>query len=194
MARRKATDSLKLVEAAALLFRRKGYKNTTIEDVADMAGISKPTVYQYVKSKESLLEHICDIVLTRIERDHEISVASSAVPAQQLRHAIKSRVQAIAELQGYFLILMNEELELSTRFRKKIGNRIDSSNMKFMAILAANVPSNKKRTDINLHAEALFILGMMASMAWWYKPNGPLSAEQLAEHVMAIIAGDLTNG
>jgi AcrR family transcriptional regulator len=43
-----------LVEAAARLFVRKGYGRTTVEDVIDAVGISKPTFYGHFTSKESL--------------------------------------------------------------------------------------------------------------------------------------------
>ena len=43
-----------LIEAAKFLFRKNGYKNTTVDEIVDQALISKATFYQYFKSKEEL--------------------------------------------------------------------------------------------------------------------------------------------
>jgi AcrR family transcriptional regulator len=44
-----------ILEAALVLFEQKGFDNTTIEQVAERAGLSVPTLYRYVKSKAELL-------------------------------------------------------------------------------------------------------------------------------------------
>lgn len=46
-----------LVEAAWTLFRKKGYDATTIEEVAEAAGISKRTFFRYFPTKEAIVFH-----------------------------------------------------------------------------------------------------------------------------------------
>lgn len=62
MARERATDTTALVAAAAETFHRKGYRNSTIDDIAEAAGISRPTVYKYTRSKQHLLDLMVDEV------------------------------------------------------------------------------------------------------------------------------------
>jgi len=50
------------------LFTSKGYENTTIEDVADAAEISKATLYNYFSSKEHLLLGIAEAALEEIRQ------------------------------------------------------------------------------------------------------------------------------
>jgi AcrR family transcriptional regulator len=45
----------KLIEVAMELFQKKEYQKTTIEEIAKLAGISKPTFFAYFDSKEQLL-------------------------------------------------------------------------------------------------------------------------------------------
>lgn len=47
---------MEIAKAAMILLSEKGYANTTMNDIAKAAGISKPTLYQYFKGKESLFE------------------------------------------------------------------------------------------------------------------------------------------
>lgn len=44
-----------IVEAALVLFAQKGVTRTTIQEIADAAGIGKGTVYEYFKSKDDIL-------------------------------------------------------------------------------------------------------------------------------------------
>ena len=50
----------RILKASRRLFKEKGYDNTMIEDVADKAGISKATLYNYFENKESLLVNTMD--------------------------------------------------------------------------------------------------------------------------------------
>jgi AcrR family transcriptional regulator len=58
--RRRALETQDLVAAAARVFERRGYADATLDDIAAEAGVSKPTVYQYVSSKQRLLETIVE--------------------------------------------------------------------------------------------------------------------------------------
>ncbi|MGV6846418.1 MAG: TetR/AcrR family transcriptional regulator [Lutibacter sp.] len=47
-----------ILEAALLLFAEHGYNTTSMESIAKQAGVSKGNLYNYFKSKESLLESV----------------------------------------------------------------------------------------------------------------------------------------
>ncbi|UUZ44780.1 helix-turn-helix domain-containing protein [Janibacter limosus] len=54
MARQRVTTTSDVVEAAAHVFARKGYRSSTIDDICLEAGVSRPTIYKYVESKPRL--------------------------------------------------------------------------------------------------------------------------------------------
>lgn len=58
----------RILKASRRLFSAKGYEETTIEDVAEKARISKATLYNYFPSKESLLIGIAEDELEQIRR------------------------------------------------------------------------------------------------------------------------------
>ena len=55
MVRGRAIDTPGLIAAAAGVFERKGFRNATIDDVAEAAGIARATLYRYADSKQHLL-------------------------------------------------------------------------------------------------------------------------------------------
>ena len=52
--RRKAERPLEILEAAFLEFSRNGYATTTLDQIAERAGVTKGTIYVYFESKEQL--------------------------------------------------------------------------------------------------------------------------------------------
>ncbi|WP_200979570.1 TetR/AcrR family transcriptional regulator [Echinicola sp. 20G] len=57
---------VKIMEAANELFFRKGFKNTTMDDISKKLGMSKKTVYQYFPGKLELLEASFNLLKTRL--------------------------------------------------------------------------------------------------------------------------------
>lgn len=73
-----------MVQAARRLFSERGFKGTSMEDVADASGITKPLVYQYFGSKESLWDVSVEAVRAQLFDGIEQTVAAVSVD-QQLR-------------------------------------------------------------------------------------------------------------
>src|SRR5215467_7069017 len=63
-----------IVDAAVAVFARRGYHATTVDDVAEAAGISKPMVYAYVGTKEELF-----VACMRREGDRLVAAVTEAV-------------------------------------------------------------------------------------------------------------------
>ena len=119
MARSPATDSAALINAAAAVFKSKGYRNATIDDIADAAGVSRPTVYKYTQNKRALLDSMVDAVLDAIAaRLHEV-LAGTGSPAGKLRRLIAIHVETATSMQTFYGILFSEEAELSDEARAR---------------------------------------------------------------------------
>ena len=57
-----------LFDVALSLFAEHGYAATTMDDIAEAAGVTKPLVYQHFESKRALYLELMDVVSTRIGR------------------------------------------------------------------------------------------------------------------------------
>lgn len=91
----RADREAQIVEVACRAFGQNGYAGTSVADVAEAAGISKPLIYNYFGSKESLhgvcVRHAADVLWAEFER----SRASGTV----------GLARAIATLDGMFKAL-----------------------------------------------------------------------------------------
>ena len=55
-----------ILARAAELFAQRGYTATSMNEVADACGVSKPSLYHYVRDKHQLLAEIAEAHVTRL--------------------------------------------------------------------------------------------------------------------------------
>ena len=64
----------KIVEAARIVFAKKGYHDATMDDVAKEVGVSKGALYSYFKSKEDILKEIYSAKSPNTQDHYQYSV------------------------------------------------------------------------------------------------------------------------
>lgn len=96
-----------LIEAAERVFATKGYAETTMADLAEAAGVTRPTVYAYFSSKDDVLAGVADFV-----RAHFIALQeqSGATPAQTLDLTLKAYLHEWVAHYGVLTVLTHQAL------------------------------------------------------------------------------------
>jgi len=99
MARKKKEQVEKsILESARRLFARFGLKKTTMDDIAQQAGVGKATIYYYFRDKEEVflkvIQKEADELLVRLEQ----AIAEYENPELKLKAMILERAVALAEL------------------------------------------------------------------------------------------------
>jgi AcrR family transcriptional regulator len=174
-----------VLNAAAVLFRERGYEGTSLNDLADILNITKPTVYYYIQSKEQLLLDI----LNRAQ-DHILDFLKAAEVSPMTGYE-KLRFVMIR----YALIMISDEgaciARVPTRViepesRANVEARIREADEIIYRILACGEQDGTLRViDPLVVNHALF--GSLNWMAYWTRPQGRLSPEQLAETQVDIL-------
>src|ERR1700737_36308 len=106
MGRSRAIDTQALVAAAARVFERRGYADATLDDIAAEAGVSKPTVYQYVASKQRLLESIVEQAIYPLRDGIDQIVQSAASASGKFEAYVRLHVNSAVRYRAYYLVLM----------------------------------------------------------------------------------------
>ena len=112
-----------ILTAAAELFRARGYRATTLEDLGRRLRISKKTLYGHFRSKEDLLAAIFHRTMSLVEEGLEAIRASRAAPAEQLREVIRHQVRTVVAEQAFLTVFFAEEAALPMRLRRAIVRR-----------------------------------------------------------------------
>jgi len=171
-----------ILSAAAKVFRDKGYQRATIQDVAEEVGLLKGSIYYYIKSKEELLFKIGITPLKAITDALREIVSQEISPEEKLRAAIKTRLRAFDQYYPDIFVFLHErfdELPEKERAFLKKGQKEDETL--WIKILKEGIEKGtfRKGADVKMIAKA--ISGTCHWMYKWYKKDGRLTTDQIAE-------------
>src|SRR3984885_15486472 len=98
-----------VIRAAAHAFNRKGYHNTSLDDIAAALEVTKPTVYYYVTNKEQLLFE-CFVAGVEQIRAAFREVRAQNIPARERLHAVlRHYAKTIASEFGWVMVRVEEQ-------------------------------------------------------------------------------------
>jgi AcrR family transcriptional regulator len=179
-----------IIDAAALLFKQKGYASTTMRDLATELGIEAASIYHHIKSKEELLEGICfDMANKFISNAKEVNdIYFNA--EEKLRLAIKLHVETITENQNQSSVFLSEwrnlsepKLTLFKQLRQQYENQF--------TIILMDGENEDIFDQVDKKFAVLSILSTINFVNEWYKPDGKMYAAEIAEKLSNFIMGGL---
>ena len=99
-----------IVAAAELLFDQQGFKATSMQEVANHAGVSKGSLYLHFKSKDELLLAVCESHTNKItQRVKEILHDKALSPLEKLTAQISFQFEEIQDYQNFYQALFQDE-------------------------------------------------------------------------------------
>jgi len=98
--RKKKERTRKLLQTAAEVFAKKGYDNTSLEDIAEQMDMRAPSLYHYVKTKEELFMRCADVMVASVFKNLEQASKISGCPMQRLENMLY--VQILGQLRDFY--------------------------------------------------------------------------------------------
>ncbi len=179
---KKAETRQAIMAAAVRLFAEKGYEKTSIEDLANAAGIGKATVYGYFATKDDIFMAYCD---------EQLEEAFA-----QLQHPGCCGGKLIDQLLTFFMIkfkFVTENKEFGRQmiremvFPKDINEKSKEHDQRYFDILDSLFRSAQQRGEIGVDHD-LFLLSVhffslyLGALAGWY--TGYVSSTEEVEEVL----------
>jgi TetR/AcrR family transcriptional regulator, cholesterol catabolism regulator len=176
------------VRAAALrLFKEKGYHATSMRDIADAVGINKGSLYSYIKSKEDLLVPVFDqaqgMLTSQIE---EIAADTEASPTERLKRALHAHVTAVAENLDVLTVYLSEWRQLAAESLATNRNQRERYASMFHQILRDGIATGEFR-EMDTRIVMLGMIGMCNYLFRWYRPDGRLAPDQIADELIEMV-------
>jgi TetR/AcrR family fatty acid metabolism transcriptional regulator len=111
-------------EAAMRVVARKGYDHTTVQDIADEAGIAKGTVYLYFKSREDILEKTMSAAGEELRKRIGAACAGVGSFGECVERVVETQLDYFEQQQDFFrLYLAMAEPFGARRLRKHASYR-----------------------------------------------------------------------
>lgn len=181
-----------IINCAAHLFDTKGYHSTSVEDICNCVGITKGTIYYYIKSKEELLYDIHDRFITAaIERAKNVTENTEIKNAKdKLVAVIKAHVSIMYDFQKEIRVFFREMDSLGPENFKIIDKKRDVFRNEILNIIEEGVRNGEFRSVIPIVA-CFTVIGAVNWMYQWYHPDSKLSSDEIAQEIVGIVLNGL---
>ena len=183
-----ATRRDELLAIAAGQFAEKGFKNTTVRDIADAAGILSGSLYHHFDSKESIVDEILRTFQEELFGQYDEILASDLDPLAQLERAVVVSFEAIDKHRDEVAIFQNEAAYLLSFDRfAYLGERNQQSREVWLTLLKRGIDAGVLRDDLDLELTYRFIRDTVWVAVRWYRPGGKLSITDIADQYLTIL-------
>jgi AcrR family transcriptional regulator len=184
-----------LLQIAAGLFADKGFKNTTVRDIAEASGILSGSLYHHFDSKESMVDEILSTFQAELFGTYDQILGSDDDARTKLEKAVRVSFEAIDHHRHEVAIFQNEADYLGTFERfGYLAERNEQSRQVWMRLLTEGVESGALRSDLDVELVYRFIRDTVWVAVRWYRPGGALSHEAVADQYLTILLDGIASG
>lgn len=172
----------RILEAATDLFYERGFTNTTLDQVAEQLGVTKPFIYSNFGSKSALLGEICSQGVQRAIDAIDDALALDVGPAETMTHFVPTYVTAILNSQKSIAINIREEKNLDPSDASTLAGMRQRFMSKVEGLLAKGVENG----DISVPDTRVAAFALVGAVSWttfWFNPQGPLSIDEISERM-----------
>lgn len=177
-----------ILQQAAELFAARGFRATTLDQVAQAVGFTKPALYHYFANKQALLWGIFETSWQRYFEKAEEVARSDLPPRERFRRMIYTHIEQVIQGGPFTTIYFRDEVELTDDRRVLLKQKKRAYDALFEQVYTAGVAAGVFR-DFHPHAIVSGILGACNSLHTWYRPSGPVTADEISEQYVELLAG-----
>jgi AcrR family transcriptional regulator len=172
-----------LLEVAVLVFNERGYDATSMDELATRLGVTKSAIYHHVPSKVELLRLALDRALDALFAVTEEPRATTGPAIERLEHVVRGSVRVLTEELPFVTLLLrvrgNSPVELAALQRRREFDRIVTD------LVRGAEDEGDVRPDVDPAVTSRLLFGTVNSLTEWYRADGGLSADDLADALVA---------
>lgn len=177
-----------LLAIAATLFAEKGFRNTTVRDIADAAGILSGSLYHHFDSKESMVDELLVPFQEELFGKYDEILASGDDARTKLERAVRVSFEAIDQHPHEVAIFQNDADHLGSFERfGYLADRNAQSRQVWVSLLEEGVRTGVLRADLDVTLTYRFIRDTVWVAVRWYRPGGGLSHTDVADQYVRIL-------
>lgn len=176
----------RLLTMAAHLFKIRGFDRTTVRDLASAVGIQSGSIFHHFKNKDEILEAVMRDAIVYNTRLMIEGVKASTTLKEQLLSLIRCELESINGVTGEAMnVLVFEWRNLPEEKQRGILELRQYYEDLWLSALESAVEQGMVQGDPFVIRRLL--VGSLSWSSTWYRTDGPLSLEHLAEQALLLI-------
>ena len=134
-----------LLDVALEEFAARGFHQTSMDDVAEAAGVTKPVLYQHFQSKRELYLELLDDVGSQLLGAITEATGSAGGPRQQVEAGFAAYFRFVAERQSAFRLLFGGGARRDRQFAEAVRRVEDSIAEAIAVLIEADIDDDHRR-------------------------------------------------
>jgi acetyl esterase len=185
-----------IVVAAVALFREKGFRRTSLADVAEAVGADRASLYYYFSSKDEILsEAVTPIVVRNTAIAEQIRDTDDQAP-EKLRRLVTGLMRSFAEHYPLLYMYLEENLSHVTKNQQAWAAEMRAVNRRYVGAVEGIIRDGVAEGTLRPVADPRILAnGVMGLVSWthrWFNPvQSPIDAATIGEAYAEILIGGL---
>ena len=180
-----------VIKAAGQAFSKRGYHNTSLEEVAKALQVSKGTLYNYVEDKQAILFECHEMALDIGERAFDFSKEHPGTGAEVLEATLCRYIELLTEELGACAVLMEVDA-LRPDDRERIAKRRNLFERSFVKIIQKGIKDGSMKS-VDPKLAVFTFMGAINWMPRWFSPDGRLSGAEVARQMTDLLLTGLVS-
>jgi AcrR family transcriptional regulator len=181
-----------LVAAANQVFRKKGYYNTSMDDVARSLHVSKTVVYYYVTNKQELLFLCYKLAFEYGAEAREYAEQNGRTAREKLELLLRRYTESLIDKLGGGA-LMTEDSALTPEHLATVVEYRRNWNRMFRGLIQDGIAEGQFR-ECDARLIEFFIMGAIRNIHNWYSPEGDLDGKLIADELVKFAFDGISQG
>lgn len=181
----------RILDAAAKVFRQNGYTGTRLSDIAAAANTQAGSLYYHFASREDLVREVLQVAQQRtnefvMQRVDALPPETSSL--ERLRAAFAAHLAAVLEIGDYTAATLRILGQVPEEIRDSTLELQREYGQYFKHLFGAAQADGALRSDLDIFACRMIVLGAMNASPDWFHPDQPhgLTVAGLVEQFDAI--------
>jgi AcrR family transcriptional regulator len=177
----------RLMAAATRLFSERGYDRTSVQEIVEAAGVTKGALYHYFGSKDDLLHEIYGRLL-RLQQERLDAYADAQKPVEErLRRAAADVVVTTIDNLDDARIFFRSMHQLSPEKQKQVRAERRRYHERFRELVEEGQRSGVFNAATPADLVVDYHFGSVHHLSSWYRPDGRLRPQQVADHLADLL-------
>lgn len=174
-----------VLRVAATAFNQRGFSNTSMDDVASVLGVSKPTLYQYFESKQDILYHCHQLAMDNGDAGLALAKRHTGSGFEALTIYLDRYMRGIFGDFGTCPVLTDVD-SLTPERRDEVVSRRARISAATADLVQAGIDDGSI-VDCDPKLASLFALGVVNWIPLWYRETGPNTPDEITRCFIALL-------
>jgi len=191
-ARLNGTKKDAIIQSAARLFRNKGFKASSMRELAEEMGVEAPSLYNHIGSKSELLQAICFKIAADFTQNLQLVEDSKEPAVVKIKQLIRFHISIMLDQYDEVFVANHEWKHLEEPYLTDFLNQRRLYEKRMTELVKEGIRT-KELKNIHPHVAVLTILSAVRGIEFWQRHKSSISAKELEENMVDHLLNGLTN-